>query len=243
MAIALYLRNHYGQVGVAAAAVYTATYTGAIHQAQKFASSYMSKTVDCVLHKDKDFRAICDTVNKQSKEIWDEMHTDHKNAMVERTQLSPIEMSSNVIKTSNAVTQWVQEAANCNKFLFICNNAKEEAEKQLSLSSKQTIEAKNEIIGAKNEAMNSLGEVAKAKSETIKIIKDSNPDQIRIGECKELENLKNETGRLKQVEKDHIKLHADYKNLETLYNKLVTESNALKADHKVALKKCGSWCV
>lgn len=243
MGVALYLRNHYGQVGVGAVALGTAVYTEALHKAKSFGSSYMYKTVDCVLHKDKDFKAICDNVNKQSNEIWNGMHTDHKTAMLGRNQLVPIEMSSDVIKTSNAVTQWVQEAASCNKLLFICNNKKDEIDQKLSQASVKTIQAQDDIIIAKNEALDSQREVAKAKDETLKFKTDSDPDKIRLGECKELESLKIENTRLDLVEKQFIKLEVKHESLEDLYNKTLTDLNALKAAHQIALKKCGSWCV
>lgn len=226
MFVAPYLRNHYGQVGIAAAAVYTSVYTGLANKAQSYASSYMYKTVDCVLHKDKDFKAICDNVNNQSKMIWDGMHTDHKTAMLGRNQLVPIEMSSDVIKTSNAVTQWVQEAASCNKLLFICDSKKTICDNELPAAKANASEVKTQIINLQKEH----------KVETDPLIE-------RKGECKELESLKDEIDRLRLVEKDHIKLDADYKNLEKLYNSLTTDHSTLKTDHKAALKKCGSWCV
>lgn len=242
MGIALYLRNHYGQVGVGAAAIYTAVYTGATSQAQKWATSIFmdhgSRTIDCVMYQDKAFKKLCGSINNQTKDIWDNIHSDTKAVM--KSRVSPLEISKDIQQSVTSVAQWVREAASCNQLHYECVKEKKDVTAQLSIATNQIIEAERKVTEAKNEVIKAQAEVnliqnnvTLAKDETIESQKNItkakddakaqiDPCNVRIGECKELENFKLEVDRLKKIEIEYEALKIELKHSKKwAYEKLM----------------------
>ncbi len=221
MGVAVYLRNHYGQIGVGAAAIYTAAYTGATSQAQKWATSIFmdhgTRTINCVLHQDKEFKKLCGSINNQTKGIWDNIHTDTKAVMV--TRLSPLQISQDIQNSVNSVSQWVNEAANINHLHRECLKEKKDTNDQLALALNQTVEALEKALKSKDEAFDVQNNIIKVKDDAKAEI---DPCNVRIGECKELEKFKVEVDRLKQVEIEYEALKIELKHSKKwAYEKLM----------------------